>query len=131
MRHAILSIPLVLAACTTSSPKTDSRPFEPSCCRVEGHAIASSYRVAAITSRKFTHDQLWKSLDPLLRAPAFTVADIGKSMQGRPIRAVSFGTGTTTVLLWSQMHGDESTATMSLADIIAWLGSESPDNRNL
>jgi hypothetical protein len=26
------------------------------------------------------------------------------------------------VLLWSQMHGDESTATMALADVVAWLG---------
>ena len=47
-------------------------------------------------------------------------------MQGRPIRTVTYGNGPVTVLLWSQMHGDESTATMSLADLIAWFASASP-----
>ena len=57
-----------------------------------------------------------------LRSPAVRVTEIGRSMQGRSIRAVTFGSGPTTVLLWSQMHGDEATATMSLADIVAWMG---------
>jgi hypothetical protein len=47
-------------------------------------------------------------------------------MQGRSIRTVTFGHGPTSVLLWSQMHGDESTATMSLADIFAFLADSSP-----
>jgi hypothetical protein len=40
------------------------------------------------------------------------------------MNAVTHGHGPTTVLLWSQMHGDESTATMALADIFAFLGRE-------
>ena len=59
---------------------------------------------------------------------------IGASIQGRPIRAITFGRGPTTVLLWSQMHGDESTATMSLADILSWLsraGAERDPLRDL
>ncbi|MGQ0650410.1 MAG: M14 family zinc carboxypeptidase, partial [Gemmatimonadaceae bacterium] len=31
------------------------------------------------------------------------------------------------VLLWSQMHGDESTATMALADILAWMAASGSD----
>jgi hypothetical protein len=46
---------------------------------------------------------------------------IGASVLGRSIRAVTFGQGPTRVLLWSQMHGDESTATMALADIFRFL----------
>ncbi len=48
-------------------------------------------------------------------------------MLGRPIRAVTFGDGPTTVLLWSQMHGDESTATMALADIMQYLAEAAGD----
>ena len=48
-------------------------------------------------------------------------------MQGRELRTITFGTGPTTVLLWSQMHGDESTATMALADIFAWLAAPGSD----
>ncbi len=99
---------------------------EPTCCRLEGKAVAERHKVAAITSRRFTQDALWKSLEQPLASPALSVGSIGTSIQGRAISAVTFGTGPVTVLLWSQMHGDESTATMSLADLIAWFGSTDP-----
>jgi hypothetical protein len=48
-------------------------------------------------------------------------------MQGRELRTVTFGTGPVKVLLWSQMHGDEATATMALADIFAYLAASGDD----
>jgi len=75
--------------------------------------------------------ELWAALEPLLRAPGLSVTDVGRSIQGRPIRAVAFGTGPVTVLLWSQMHGDESTATMALADLISWFASSEPEYASL
>lgn len=48
-------------------------------------------------------------------------------MQGRAIRSVTFGQGKTKVLMWSQMHGDESTATMALADIFNYLAAPGSD----
>ena len=56
----------------------------------------------------------------MLKAKALRVTPVGASTHGRALRAVTFGTGPTTVFLWSQMHGDESTATMSLADLFTW-----------
>ncbi|TVP55221.1 MAG: hypothetical protein EA351_11320 [Gemmatimonadales bacterium] len=44
--------------------------------------------------------------------------EIGERAEGRPLRLLSFGSGATSVLLWSQMHEDESTASMALADLI-------------
>ena len=41
----------------------------------------------------------------------------GLSAQNREIYLISIGTGKTKVFLWSQMHGDEPTATMALFDI--------------
>src|SRR5690606_2760145 len=38
------------------------------------------------------------------------------------LRHVAWGRGDTRVLLWSQMHGDESTASMALADLFRFLG---------
>ncbi|MDF1504780.1 M14 family zinc carboxypeptidase, partial [Roseisolibacter sp. H3M3-2] len=96
-----------------------------------GRRVAASHRVAAIAARRFTHAELWAALDPLVARPAFRVAEVGRSMHGRPIRAVTYGAGPTTVLLWSQMHGDESTATMALADLLAWLGDPSDVDRAL
>lgn len=62
---------------------------------------------------------------PVLQGnPDFAVASIGSSAEGRPLRHVRWGNGPVNVLLWSQMHGDESTATMALADLLAWLDSD-------
>lgn len=89
--------------------------------------LAEAHKVAAITTRRFTDDQFWSAVAPSLASPRLTVMEVGRSMQGRALRTVTFGHGPTTVLLWSQMHGDESTATMALADIFAWLADSTPD----
>jgi hypothetical protein len=47
--------------------------------------------------------------------------EAGRSLEGRSINLVTFGRGPSTVLLWSQMHGDEPTATLALMDIFAFL----------
>lgn len=90
--------------------------------------IAQRYRVPAITERRFTHEEFWQAVMPFMaKGSPLSAAEIGKSMHGRAIRAVRFGNGPTTVLLWSQMHGDESTATMALADIFNFLAADGED----
>lgn len=86
------------------------------------------FRVDALTEREFTHHELWTAIEPVInRSPALEREEVGRSAEGRPIYAVRFGHGSTTVLLWSQMHGDESTATMALADIFRFL-ADSPEH---
>ncbi|HET7566301.1 MAG TPA: M14 family zinc carboxypeptidase [Gemmatimonadaceae bacterium] len=92
-----------------------------------GLRIAERYHVAAITTRRFDHDAFWRAVAPSLKSPVFHTEQVGRSMLGRSINAVTFGEGKTTVLLWSQMHGDESTATMALADIFRFL-AEAPND---
>ncbi|MUU77204.1 M14 family zinc carboxypeptidase [Winogradskyella endarachnes] len=41
---------------------------------------------------------------------------LGKSVENRPIYGFKFGTGPIKILLWSQMHGNESTSTKALFD---------------
>jgi hypothetical protein len=125
---AVLSVGCARAA--TVSPSGSARPPESgmvrpaaSCCAPQAERIAERYRVRAISSRRFTHRQLWSALEPYLNAGALSSRQIGRSIQGRAIRAVTFGSGPRRVLLWSQMHGDESTATMALADLIAWFAA--------
>lgn len=75
----------------------------------------SLYRENSITTRRFKHAEM----EPLIqRLPApFQVQLAGRSMENRTIYHVKLGNGPVPVLLWSQMHGDESTATMALLDI--------------
>eukprot|EP00388_Colpodella_angusta_P003044 GDKJ01010889.1.p1 GENE.GDKJ01010889.1~~GDKJ01010889.1.p1 ORF type:complete len:424 (-),score=72.42 GDKJ01010889.1:307-1413(-) len=53
--------------------------------------------------------------------PLFEVSKATQSSEGRDIFLIKCGTGKTKVLLWSQMHGDEATATMALMDIFNFL----------
>lgn len=46
------------------------------------------------------------------------VSEIGTSYLGKSIYMVSLGTGTTRILAWSQMHGNESNATHAFFDLI-------------
>jgi len=52
----------------------------------------------------------------------FSIAEEGVSAEGRKIPLLIVGSGPTTVLLWSQMHGDEPTATSALLDVLEHLG---------
>jgi Zinc carboxypeptidase len=50
------------------------------------------------------------------------IETIGTSVEGRSINHVSLGRGPFRVLLWSQMHGDEPTATVALLDLLDYIG---------
>jgi hypothetical protein len=47
--------------------------------------------------------------------------EAGHSVEGRAILHLRAGSGPLPVLLWSQMHGDEPTATQALADVLRFL----------
>ncbi len=49
------------------------------------------------------------------------VEEVGRSYGNREIYQVEFGKGATKVFLWSQMHGDEPTATSALIDMFVYL----------
>lgn len=50
---------------------------------------------------------------------------IGHSVLGKPIYKYQTGTGSKRILLWSQMHGNESTTTKALFDFLNLLSSDS------
>lgn len=85
--------------------------------------LAEQFVLPALGTRYVTATEFWTAVDSRVHAPGrgFTVEAIGRSMEGRPLRTIQFGEGPTEVLLWSQMHGDEATATRSLADVVRFL----------
>lgn len=52
-----------------------------------------------------------------LNKTIFKVDFLGNSESGLPIQLITFGSGKIKILMWSQMHGDESTATKSIFDL--------------
>lgn len=119
------------AATRSNVPTNTTTAVSSACCTADvlaaGLRIADRYRVAGISARRFTHADFWRAVQPSIASSALRTEQIGESILGRPIRSVTFGQGPTTVLLWSQMHGDESTATMALADIFRFLTEANDD----
>ena len=80
-----------------------------------------SYKESSITHRMFKHSDIKPLIEKLKSEKGFRLKTLGRSIQGRSISMVSIGNGATNILLWSQMHGDESTATMAIFDIFNYL----------
>jgi hypothetical protein len=66
------------------------------------------------------HKDLQKYLDGLKKL-GLKVDEVGRSYANREIYQVEFGKGPIKVFLWSQMHGDEPTATSALIDMFTVL----------
>ncbi len=49
---------------------------------------------------------------------------VGRSVEGRDLLHLTVGHGPTPVLLWSQMHGDEPSATSAIFDLLEWIRRE-------
>lgn len=78
----------------------------------------SSYQEKSLSTRRFKHTDIQPLIEGFKKEPGFVVKKLGTSIEGRSISMISLGTGKTAVLLWSQMHGDESTATMAIFDLL-------------
>lgn len=69
-------------------------------------------------------------LVPRVKARGLAIGreELGRSVQGRPIELLSIGKGARKVLLWSQMHGDEPSATPALLDLVDYLSAHAQDD---
>jgi hypothetical protein len=78
------------------------------------------FRVSDFTKRHFSPEELQSCVNRLhkLAGSILSAREAGRSFEGRPIQLISVGNGPLSVLLWTQMHGDESTATMAVIDIL-------------
>jgi hypothetical protein len=83
------------------------------------------YRLDDLTPRNCKHEKIFTDLFELVTKSQslLSLERIGASIEGRSINMITAGTGPKRVLLWSQMHGDEPTATLALMDILHFVVS--------
>lgn len=82
------------------------------------------FKEALIQDRRFKHADIQAVVKKLKPEDGFTVKEVGRSIGGKEIYLVKIGNGSKKVLMWSQMHGNEPTATMALADIFAFFSQK-------
>jgi len=76
--------------------------------------------VTTLLPSNVRHKDLQKYLEGLKKL-GLRVDEVGRSYASREIYQVEFGKGPIKVFLWSQMHGDEPTATSALIDMFTIL----------
>ena len=79
------------------------------------------FKEKSLAKRRIKHSQIKELIKKHEKSHVFEIERVGESIRNRDIWLVKAGTGKTKVMLWSQMHGDESTATQALFDVFNFL----------
>ena len=85
------------------------------------------FKENSLQKRRFKH----KDVLDLIRNLPFEKEKIGESYEGREISKIKLGNGPRKILLWSQMHGNEATATMALFDIFNFFQGKNDEFESL
>ncbi len=109
---------LLLTGCATVTPRPVAPPNAPTLAR-----MWDAERVSSPLSPLVDHAEVKSRVLAIQKtgAPLFRVQEEGRSVEGREIYSVSFGRGPFIVMMWSQMHGDEPTATSALFDLYEYI----------
>lgn len=79
------------------------------------------YEEETIQTRRFKHEDIQPLIDVVDKDSEFTVTQVGRSVEGRSLHLITVGNGPIDIFYWSQMHGDESTATAAIFDMVNFL----------
>jgi hypothetical protein len=82
--------------------------------------IWEKQHISKIFPSNVRHKDLKNYLDELKKL-GLKIDEVGRSFGNREIYQIEWGKGATRVFMWSQMHGDEPTATSALIDMFAFL----------
>ena len=80
------------------------------------HLNFSNLKVQNLNGRYIANSHILPILNRLPNGFSYEIA--GRSERDQPIFAIKAGNGPIKILIWSQMHGNESTCTKALFDFI-------------
>ena len=84
-----------------------------------GNTEYEQIKVNTVKGRYVTTKHLQNFLSTLPNS--FKIEVVGLSVQKNSIQSITFGEGSKRVLMWSQMHGNESTTTKAVLDFINFM----------
>ena len=83
-----------------------------------------TYKEPSLDKRRIKHADLQPLIAKWKQYPNTEVNLVGTSIEGRALQLISMGEGPVDVFLWSQMHGNEPTATQAIFDILNFFAGE-------
>ena len=95
------------------------------------HHLYSSYnnfKEVSLANQWLKQSDILPLIEKLKGNNLFTIEKAGSSVENKDIFLISAGQGKTKILFWSQMHGDESTATMAIFDLFNFLKADDDFN---
>ena len=120
MRNVLyLGLLFCLISFATSCSRSERNLDTPTIAVDDLRRAAEIYREKAFPVRRFSHADMIPHIQK--RSDLFSREVLGQSIEGLDIFRLDYGQGTKKVMLWSQMHGNESTATMALFDLFNFL----------
>ncbi|WP_405414986.1 M14 metallopeptidase family protein [Maribacter sp. Asnod1-A12] len=78
--------------------------------------------VSAISGRYINYDHINDFINTL--PASFKIDSVGESVRKESIKSITFGSGPNKILMWSQMHGNESTTTKAVVDLLSYLNQD-------
>lgn len=81
------------------------------------------FKEPILYGRYITNDSIFKLNDQ------YSFSELGTSSDNKPVYYFKFGSGKKKILIWSQMHGNESTSTKALFDTLSYFSKL--DNKTL
>ncbi|NQZ43527.1 MAG: peptidase M14 [Flavobacteriaceae bacterium] len=90
----------------------------------ELYGTYDQFKEPSLNKRRIKYAQLQPLVSSYKKNPKFKVNKVGESIEGRDLHLISIGNGKEPIFLWSQMHGDEPTATMAIFDILNFFNDE-------
>ena len=83
-----------------------------------------TFKEDSLFHRRFKYNTVQRLIDDLRNDDTFEVRKVGESIEGLSLNLVSLGQGETDIFLWSQMHGNEPTATQAIFDILNFFAAD-------
>ena len=123
LRSCVSAAALILILGVAKAPATAQRVIETAIDPQELARIWDAEHVSPALPPLVDHAEIVRRLGAVVASAPdlFSVEQVGTSVEGRSINHVRVGSGPANILLWSQMHGDEPTATSALFDIFEYL----------
>lgn len=113
----------VLSSCQSDGlPTVISTPPKPDTVMLD--QAYQLYKESTIRHRRFKHADIEKLMLAHRDSGVLQVTEIGRSVLDKPIYEAVYGEGPKKIMLWSQMHGNEPTATMALMDLFNFLSGK-------